>query len=84
MKVEAILLIVAVYVDDLIILSNTIDEMERLKAELRREYKMTDLGEIHFCLGIEIKRNQMRHTITMNQLRYIEEVLIEVKKLSKG
>ena len=75
MKVEAILLIVAVYVDDLIILSNTIDEMERLKAQLRREYEMTDLGEIHFCLGIEIERNRMRRTITMNQSRYIEEVL---------
>ncbi len=36
---------------------------------------MTDLGELHYCLGVEFKRNRAERTITMNQRKYIEEVL---------
>ena len=42
--------------------------------ELEHEFEMSDLGELHFCLGVEFERNRTRRTITMSQKKYIEEV----------
>ena len=36
---------------------------------------MSDLGELHFFLGVHIERDRVAHTITMHQRSYIEEVL---------
>jgi ATP-binding cassette subfamily B (MDR/TAP) protein 1 len=36
---------------------------------------MSDLGELHYCLGVEFERDRANHTITMSQRNYIEEVL---------
>lgn len=36
---------------------------------------MNDLGKLHDCLGGKLGRNRKAHTITMNQRRYIKEVL---------
>jgi hypothetical protein len=36
---------------------------------------MSDLGELHYCLGVEFERDRAYHTITICQSKYIEEVL---------
>ena len=69
------LLIIIVYVDDLIIMASTLKDMEELKALLMKKYEMTDLGELHYCLGIEFKRNRTLRTISLNQRKFIEQVL---------
>jgi len=69
------LLIVIIYVDDLIILASIMKMMEWLKSKLEDEFDMSDLGELHYCLGIEFKRDRAKRTITMSQRKYIEKVL---------
>ena len=69
------LMIVILYVDDLIILTNTLKKMDWLKAKLEKEYEMSDLGELHYCLGVEFARDRAKKTITMSQRKYIEGVL---------
>jgi len=69
------LMIVILYVDDLIILTNTLKKMDWLKAKLEKEYEMSDLGELHYCLGVEFARDCANKTITMSQRKYIEGVL---------
>ena len=44
--------IVAVYVDDLIIVTRTNEKMKEIKKSLTSMFKMKDLGELHHCLGI--------------------------------
>ena len=61
--------------DDLIILASNVTQLKWLKSELEKEFEMSDLGELHYCLGVEFERNREAHTITMNQRSYIEEVL---------
>ena len=68
-------MLVLVYVDDLIILSSNVETMSALKAKLEAEYKMTDLGELHYCLGVEFARDRGARSITMSQAKYVEEVL---------
>src|SRR5215216_4561184 len=67
--------IVAVYVDDLIILSNDTTSLNKIKAELGKRFEMKDLGEIRFCLGIQVMRNRKERTIRISQAKYIENIL---------
>jgi hypothetical protein len=36
---------------------------------------MSDLGELHFFIGVHFKRDRKTRTITMHQQRYIEIIL---------
>jgi transposase InsO family protein len=67
--------IVIIYVDDLIILASLMSLMNALKGMLEREYEMSDLGELHFCLGVEFVRDRATRTITMSQGKYVMDVL---------
>lgn len=49
------LTIVAVYVDDLIIMTSTPRAMKRLKDSLSARFQMKDLGKLRYCLGITVE-----------------------------
>jgi hypothetical protein len=53
---ETSLTIVAVYVDDWIIITKTPEKMEEVKASLAARFKMKDLGKLHYRLGITIEQ----------------------------
>ena len=69
------LVIVILYVDDMILLASGMTKMLEVKAMLKEEYEMTDLGELYYCLGVEFKRDRAAQTITMSQHKYLEEIL---------
>jgi hypothetical protein len=68
-------MLVLVCVDDLIILSSNMESMDALKSKLEAKYEMMDLEELNYCLGVEFARDRAVRTITMNQAKYVEEVL---------
>ncbi|GAA5891813.1 hypothetical protein JCM16303_005360, partial [Sporobolomyces ruberrimus] len=47
---------IALYVNDLLFVSKSIEEITRCKDGLREEYGIKDLGEAKFILGIQIHR----------------------------
>ncbi len=55
--------------------SKPLEILKWLKSRLEDEFEMSDLGELHYCLGVEFERDRANHTITMSQRKYIEEVL---------
>jgi hypothetical protein len=69
------ILVTILYVDDLIILSSDVTKLKWLKSQLEKEFEMSDLGELNYCLGVQFQRDRKTHTITMSQTSYIEEVL---------
>ena len=69
------LLVTIPYVDDLIILASNVIQLKWLKSQLEKEFDMSDLGELYYCLGVEFERNREAHTIIMNQKSCIEEIL---------
>ena len=69
------ILIVAVYVDDMIVLSNNKEDKKVLKDKLVKSLKVKDLGEIHHCLGIRVCHDLVHGTISLDQEKYIEQVL---------
>ena len=66
-------LIIAVYVDDLILMSNDDLSMSLIKKNLHNEFKMKELGQIKHCLGMRIIRSESK--ITIDQELYIKQVL---------
>ena len=69
------MVIIIIYVDDLIILASLMSSMKALKAKLEKDYEMSDLRELHFCLGVEFVRNRATCTISMNQTKHVMDVL---------
>jgi hypothetical protein len=72
---EGSILTVAIYVDDLLILGSNLNSVNDLKAELSKRFEMKDLGEAHYCLGIEIARDRRKGSIKISQEKYVENIL---------
>ncbi|XP_073041739.1 uncharacterized protein [Primulina eburnea] len=71
--------ILIVYVDDIVLTGDAKLEMQRIKAELAREFDMKDLGNLRFFLGMEIARN--KDSISMSQRKYTLDLLKETGML---
>ena len=46
-----------VYVDDMVITGDDIEEISRLQGQLASEFKMKNLGGLKYFLGIEVARS---------------------------
>ena len=68
-----------VYVDDLVIATNSVNEMKDVKLELSNKWSMKDLGPLESILGIRIIRDREKRTLTISQERYIDVVLKKFK-----
>lgn len=66
-------LVVGVYVNDLVITSTNQEDIDRFKAEMNSTFKVSDLGLLHYYLGLEIK--QTEEEITICQSAYVAKIL---------
>jgi hypothetical protein len=66
-------LLVGVYVDDLIITGTNEDDIQKFKDEMHNLFKMSDLGQLSYYLGIEVK--QEKGEITLCQQAYAAKIL---------
>ena len=67
--------IIGVYVDDLIILSKSLENIHSLKKSFTEKFKMQDFGEAAVILGIRITRDFEEGTLGLDQKKYAEKVL---------
>ena len=65
----------AVYVDDIMPLSNDVEMLKSEKANLCKRFKMVDQGEAHSILGMLIKRARAAKTLFINQPSYLQNIL---------
>ena len=63
------------YVDDMLIASQSQMEIDKLKAQLNQEFEMKDLGKAKKILGIEISRDRTRGKLCLTQKQYLKKVL---------
>ena len=57
-RLNDIFIILVLYVDDMLIVSKIMDEINRLKAHMARTFDMKDLGAAKQILAIEIHRHK--------------------------
>jgi transposase InsO family protein len=74
---ECILL--GVFVDDLFVAHGRQDasEWRGVKAALQATYRIKDLGEAAWVLGMQIRRDRTKRTLELGQERYVEKLLHE-------
>ncbi|KAL0378427.1 UNVERIFIED_CONTAM: Retrovirus-related Pol polyprotein from transposon TNT 1-94 [Sesamum radiatum] len=63
------------YVDDVLIAANNMYDVLALKALLRQEFDMKDLGVATKILGMEIHRDRGSRKLWLSQQAYVEKVL---------
>jgi hypothetical protein len=66
---------IVLYVDDLILVCNHQNKLLQIKEELSQKFKMKELGELHFFLGMEVERNRDERLLRINQIKYLKEIL---------
>ena len=67
--------VLIVYVDDTVVTENNLDKVERLKAYLRIEFEIKDLGKLKYFLGIKVARSNKG--IFLSQRKYVLDLLKE-------
>ncbi|MCO5589325.1 hypothetical protein L7F22_043291 [Adiantum nelumboides] len=70
-----VLLFLAIYVDDILILSNSQYAIDKAKGELQASFSMTDMGTLHYCLGIQVLQDPSKGLIRISQQTYIQSLL---------
>ncbi|KAG7584577.1 Integrase catalytic core [Arabidopsis suecica] len=68
-------LVVAVYVDDLLVTGSDLEIILEFKKGMARNFEMSDLGKLTYYLGIEV--TQSENGILLNQERYAKKILEE-------
>ncbi|KAI3700840.1 hypothetical protein L2E82_45479 [Cichorium intybus] len=67
------LVIVAIYVDDILVTGNNTEDIFKLKAFLHDKFQIKDLGFLNFFLGIEFKK--VKDGMVAHQTKFIKELL---------
>jgi len=68
-----------VYADDIILTGNDKEEIARIKQALNQTFKIKDLGDLRYFLGLEVARSKKE--IMVNQRKYVLELLTDASLL---
>ena len=75
-KNNDIFFILVLYVDDMLLASKSITEINKLKAQMARMFDMKDLGTTKQILGMEIFRDKRNGKLWLSQEKYVEKILL--------
>ena len=74
---EGELFIIAVYVDDITFACKCDRMMKKVKDSLSQQFKVKDLGELKFFLGVKVVQDPFKDQVWSGQPAYVENVLKE-------
>lgn len=69
------ILIIALYVDDILLFASDSEILSEYKVKLMQKYQMTDLGPVKHILNIEVIRDRTNRKILLRQTHYINSLL---------
>ena len=68
-------IIIYIYIDDFLLVSYKGTDLDQIKQDLAKRFKIKDLGPCEYFLGIRIIYNHKDRTITLVQDAYIDKIL---------
>ena len=71
-KKGKIIIFMLVYVDDIIVASSSQDAVSALLEDLERDFALKDLGDLHYFLGIEVKK--VTDGIVLSREKYVSDI----------
>jgi hypothetical protein len=72
-------IIIPVFIDDMTIAAKSGTKIQEVKDELKKHFKLRDLGPTTWLLGVEIKRDRKKRTLTLSQRQYTLDLLDRFK-----
>ena len=69
-----VVVIIVVYVDDPLVLSETKQDEHQTLEDLRSSFPIQDIGEVSYYLGCHITRDRKARTVRFDQQRYAQTV----------
>ena len=72
---EGELFIIGVYVDDIVLAGKSDRRMVEVKKALSKQFKLKDMGELHYFLGMKIVQNHKSGEVWIGQPAYANSVL---------
>ncbi|KAJ3569220.1 hypothetical protein NP233_g5191 [Leucocoprinus birnbaumii] len=72
---DRIIILVLVWVDDMVIGGPKNSKIDEFKAQIKRHFDITDLGEVNYVLGLQVIRDRANGLIYLSQETYIKSVL---------
>jgi hypothetical protein len=72
-------IMLAIYVDDILILSKNALVIETFKQNIQQRFKMVDGGPATYFIGFEIAQSQ--GVVSVSQAKYIKDLLVKAKML---
>jgi hypothetical protein len=64
------------YINDIILTASSTQLLDRITASLRSEFAMTDMGNLHYFLGIAVTRDSFG--MHLSQAKYAADILDNV------
>ena len=55
-RINGELMIIAIYVDDIVIAGKSVGQIDELKEKLKCKYKLSDLGDLKYFLGVKVDK----------------------------
>ena len=68
-------IILLMYVDDMLIVESSIEEIKNLKRKLSKQFEMKDLGGAKKILGMRITRDRAKGILKLSQAEHVRKVL---------
>ncbi|KAI6694933.1 hypothetical protein NL676_022643 [Syzygium grande] len=72
-KLVSDLVVVSLYVDDMLVIGSNSAQITAIKQEMMKMFEMTDLGEMSYFLGMEVRQTQ--NEVFICQKKYLKEIL---------
>ena len=72
-KTKTNIIILLLYVDDIVITGNSSEILDHLLKQLNSDFKMTDMGKLHYFLGIQVQTHAKG--LFLCQQKYAEDLL---------
>eukprot|EP00253_Pinus_taeda_P005970 PITA_05970 len=57
------IILISLYVDDMIIIGNADNLIKEIKQQMSQVFEMKDLGDLHYCLGLEVDATLYRQLV---------------------
>ena len=75
-KIQGIVVVFLVlYVDDILLIGNSVKVLSYVKGYLKKQFDMKDLGEANYILGIKLLRDQKNKVLALSQASYIDKIV---------
>ena len=65
--------VISMYVDDLLLIAETMEQIKQMKRSLSDTFKMKDLGQLQYCLGVNF--NWSTNGVSLCQKQYLSRIL---------